>query len=229
MIQLLDIMYQKGFASVAIFVLAVSATTIAIVVLHRFSSSDRTTGVEDVSRSSIPVELAEKPSPQLKSDYTTSGLDSEWDILVSEDFGISINIPKGSSINKGGGFDPSNPEKETVQLGLNIPQNMANAVVAINTGKKVSKSVAQVAQEVTEQIGPAGFNYTKPIKKTVNNAIGYETYASNDSGTIAYHFITEKDDRYIDVWYYYPWNGIERTGNEQKIVEEIIVSFKLLE
>src|SRR3989337_3667337 len=95
-------------------VISVVITGLLVVLLYSQQRGLLKTGKQSKSTSSETVAPTEKPKPQLKSVYTVSELDSEWDILVSEDFNISIHIPKGTIINyKGGGFDTSHPEMET--------------------------------------------------------------------------------------------------------------------
>jgi len=156
-------------------------------------------------------------SPKISSEFKVTNIDKNWDLLTSDGFGIQMKIPKGSEAIAGGGL----VEK---QIGITLPENVANGVVAIDVNFTEGKNLQQIAKKFTENGGEVQFTYTQPKEKTINNASGYELFGS--SGRLrVYHFFTEKNDLYYDVWYYYPWNGTKMSGNEASVVKEVISSF----
>ena len=168
------------------------------------------------------------PKPKLKSGYTVNNIDAQWDIVTSEDLNISIRIPKLSTIQTSGGFDSTSPENETLKLSFLIPKELANAVVSINTERKSSKSVLELAERQARSPEFVNFTFTTPKKININGATGYEIIGLSKFNQFSYHFFTETKDRYLEVWYYYPWNETTRTNREEAVVKEIVSSFKLL-
>lgn len=211
--------YRRIVTSAIILILTFGLLGLYLSSNHTGLQKLNTEGVENLSS---PTASENDPKPQLRSEYVVNELDSEWNILISEDFGIIILIPNASTVNRGGGF-------ETKQLGIDISGSLANAVVVIDTGYMLSRTTEEIAREITMQTGPANFTYTEPELRVINNATGYETFVQNEKNTFSYHFVTTVEDRYIDLWYYYPWAGSETTGNEKSVVSQVISSLELLE
>ncbi|HLE48648.1 MAG TPA: hypothetical protein VI819_01315 [Patescibacteria group bacterium] len=217
----------KKFNLPYIFIIIV-LTGISVGIFYFWQNKSLRKNIVKDSKSEDIVTKPEDAKPQIKSNYTITNIDLKWDLLESNDFNFSINFPKGSPIQKGGGFQKDHPEKEISQLTINVSEKLANEVVVMNTGFRNSKSVLEIAQEDRRNTGPANFKYTEIKERTINNANGYEFYGTTKNGTHSYHFFVENGERYINLWYYYPWNGRDLTYNEESIAKEMVTSFKLL-
>lgn len=169
-----------------------------------------------------------EPVSKLSNEYILTNLDDNSNLLTSTDFNASIQIPKNATVSKGFAFDPSHPESETKSIGINLYKNQANAVLVMETGFKSGRDVYNILEEETKKLGPRIYSYS-PIKaRTINNANGFETYGVSKDKTYLYYFITDNGDKYLKLWYIYPWNGFDRTGQEEQSVKAIIASFKQL-
>lgn len=165
--------------------------------------------------------------PSLSANYEIKDLDSRWKLLVSEDMGFEIKIPKDSWVEKGGGYNGVDPDTETAQLSINFDGSKANLVIVVETGKNLYKDEKEALEGLSKDTA-FGFVYSDVNRATLRNAAGYEVYAKNDRA-YKYIFRTTLKDKYLEVWYYYPWHGAEKvTSNEKAVAEEVIGSFMLL-